>query len=161
MIPEDEQPVDGAQPNGAPPNAAQPERAGGGGGGDAVAQDGILPAAGEGGGEGEGGGAADDTSSGGGLGGELAVLEEDVDALEERVGEMEKMVARGTAPQLQAIIAGRLKSLDERLTLHMLAIDRFDAGEADRPAKRGLTRRMDTLCSQLANVLVKFGDGGT
>ncbi|KAL1500371.1 hypothetical protein AB1Y20_013034 [Prymnesium parvum] len=90
--------------------------------------------------------------------GELAPLEEECDALAERVDEMEKMVRRGVAPQLRAVIDGRLKSLDERLTQHMCSVDAVDAGEGVRDGKRNLTRRMDELCARLADVIANFSE---
>ncbi|KAL3907478.1 MAG: hypothetical protein SGPRY_010154, partial [Prymnesium sp.] len=53
---------------------------------------------------------------GGGRTDALGALEEECDALAQTVQEMETMVARGVASRLRAMIEGRLKSLDERLT---------------------------------------------
>ena len=92
VIPEDEAPQQEAGGEGGP-GADQL-----GQGGDAAAED---DGAGEGAGD---GGSGAYVVSGGGVGEELATLREEVVALSERVAEMEKMVGRGTAPQLRAII---------------------------------------------------------
>ena len=104
VIPEDEMPAAAAEEARPLPDDAP----GAGFGAEGGAADGE---GGEGGGEGGGGAGGE-----GGFMAFLAPLEEEYEALAERVGEMEKMVARGVAAQLRAIIQGRLKSLDERLT---------------------------------------------
>ena len=51
--------------------------------------------------------------------------------------------------------------MDERLTLHMLAIDRVEVEEEERAVKRELTRQVDELCTRLARIISRFNEGGS
>ena len=150
VIPEEEQ-LPPAEPAEAPLGAGGAGAWGGGGtGGD----DGV--GVGDGGdGAGAGGGSAGDADEA-----LLQPLYEEAEALISRVNEMERLTKGGGAPHLRPLLTQRLRSLDERLTLQMIAIDSADVSDGARATKRALTQRMDELSGRVATIAIGDTPGG-
>ena len=110
----------------------------------------LVGEGGGGGGGGDGGGAAaaDDEAA-------LAPLVEEAEALQTRVGEMERLTAKGCAPAMRALVSQRLATVDERLTQLMIKVDALEVSEGSRDRKKALTRSMDALGSRVAAIAIE------